>query len=99
MIADSPLTRKGVYTSENRGGYSRKTRKKGVERTDKKRRAEATNPHEIRLGAGDGTRTRDSLLGRQYSVSSPQNRCSRLVLDRVGSGFSHVRGVRGRQAR
>jgi hypothetical protein len=56
------------------------------------------NPEFMRLGAGDGTRTRDALLGRQAGVLAPRNNYSRLMPDHLGSGFSRVGAQPVRQA-
>ncbi len=59
---------------------------------------QATNPGKSWSGAGDGTRTRDTLLGRQARVLAPPNCFPRLVPGRSRSEFDRVNVIRWRQA-
>jgi hypothetical protein len=54
------------------------------------RQEEVLKSHEVGIGAGDGTRTRDAFLGNKADVLVLRNKFPRLIPDRERSGFSRV---------
>jgi hypothetical protein len=54
-------------------------------------------PELFKLGAGDGTRTRDALLGRHASVSAAPNKTARSSSGRCSCGLVRIRDARLRQ--